>query len=412
MSGSRPQDMRQSNCRAILNLLTDSKNMTINELAEAMNLSRTAVQNILTILLQAGMITADSKRSSTIAGGKKALSYSINPTHKYCICLHMTSEYVSAEAYNFSLSKTTFYFASAVGMSYVDIVKLAARAVINIMTEVGLTVNRLFGIVISVSGMVNSARGILVQPTGSDISGKWGTNLHIVDDLRAELGIESDIRISVDNLCNFSALSMLKNEKYSKARSYLYIMAHNRGIGAALIKGGEIVKGDHGLMGEIGHTTIAYTSKTRCRCGRLGCFESMLYTSTITERVNEALASGVSSCLKAGSEISITDLFIAADNGDEYAREQTRIIAAQFAHLLYNTQIMCDPEIIVFHDSYLYISSYFHQSICEALDDIAGGGVGLKPTIYFDASDFNNSVRLGAAVYCLEQYLAATEVFA
>ena len=84
-AGARPQDMRQKNRRMLLQLLIQAEDRTVNELAAQMNLSRTAVQNILMGLMEKGIVRAGEKRASTLAGGKRAVSYAICPDYRYGI---------------------------------------------------------------------------------------------------------------------------------------------------------------------------------------------------------------------------------------------------------------------------------------------------------------------------------------
>ena len=150
-------------------------------------------------------------------------------------------------------------------------------------------------------------------------------------DLRAALVFSGPVY--VDNLCSFSGYACSCREPFVRSRSILYILAHNRGIGAAFVRDGKMSRG---LMGEIGHTTVDFACTDRCRCGRTGCFEAMLYPSAIRQRVQRALESGTPSSLHPENLSSIYDLFRQADRGDAAARQETDRIAGLFASLLCN----------------------------------------------------------------------------
>ena len=69
MDVRRPQDLREGNTRHLFRLLTEKESYTVNELADEMNLSRTAVQNIMTRLRKDGIIMEYGKRSAYPQGG-------------------------------------------------------------------------------------------------------------------------------------------------------------------------------------------------------------------------------------------------------------------------------------------------------------------------------------------------------
>lgn len=53
--------------------------------------------------------------------------------------------------------------------------------------------------------------------------------------------------------------------------SFIYVST-DVGIGGAIVRDGEVVRGSHGFSGEIGHLSVAMDGP-RCTCGRRGCLE-------------------------------------------------------------------------------------------------------------------------------------------
>ena len=141
-SGSRPQDIRRRNSSALLNLLGDREDMTVGELADAMALSRTAVQNILADLVESGMVEASSKRDSAV--GKKSVSYAICPTYQYCICIHVSSSFVVAELFDFCLHRKNFHVIELKLERYPELLRSVAQAVREILADSAIRPDRLF----------------------------------------------------------------------------------------------------------------------------------------------------------------------------------------------------------------------------------------------------------------------------
>ena len=82
------------------------------------------------------------------------------------------------------------------------------------------------------------------------------------------------IPLFVDNDANLQALAVLSADipdQESLPSSFFYLTG-DIGIGGALIRDGEPVRGPQGRAGEIGHTTV-HPDGPECHCGSRGCLE-------------------------------------------------------------------------------------------------------------------------------------------
>lgn len=400
--GTRPQDLRMKNCRRLLQILAEAESQTVNEIVAKMRLSRTAVQNILAELTENGMVTEKEKRSSTRQGGKRAASYAISPDYKYSIFIYLNTSNAIVELNNFALVRLEYRIADLSRLSYPEIVQQLGSLIRMLLEAVKADIGELYGIAIAVSGMVDSEKGILLEFTGSDTHGQWGHNRALSQDLCAALGRKLDIYI--DNMCNFSGyasyLSMAQEEE-----SCVYIMAHSCGIGATYIKNGQVIKGSHGLLGEIGHTAVNFEDGSPCRCGRRGCFESMLYPESIRLRINRAVEQNPAAGLKADEIRSVDDLLRAAQGGNACAVDQIRLIGQYFAKLFYNIQLMIDPDCIIFHDAFPIQLDTLHQTMETSCREEEERYLKVPVKVLFDTSLFTEQVRKGAAHYLRNRFM-------
>jgi len=401
--GTRPQDLRVKNCRKLLQILSETDSQTINEIAAKMRLSRTAVQNILAKLTADGMVTEGEKRSSTRHGGKRAASYAIAPGYKYSIFIYLNTDNVLAELNDFALRRLDYRIADLSRLSYPEIIKQLGELIHMMLQTANVELCQLYGIAIAVSGMVDSADGTLVEFTGSDADSKWGHNRRLSRDLCDYLGCDPDIYI--DNMCNFSGYASYLAMTREETDSCVYVMAHSCGIGATYLRNGQIIKGSHGLLGEMGHTTINYDSGYPCRCGRQGCFEAMLYPESIRMRVNQAVKLGLAPGLKADEIGSVDDLLRAAQSGNDYALTQVRLIGQHFAKLFYNIQLMIDPDCIIFHDAFPIQLDVLHRTIEGVCMEEEQMSLKVPIRVLFDNSLFTDRVRRGAAYYLRDRFM-------
>ncbi|MFG2353009.1 ROK family protein [Streptomyces sp. NPDC048521] len=78
--------------------------------------------------------------------------------------------------------------------------------------------------------------------------------------------------VSSDNEANTAALAELWFGAGTEGvRSFLYLTGEI-GVGGALVLRGELLRGEHGFAGEIGHVVVD-PDGPRCRCGARGCLE-------------------------------------------------------------------------------------------------------------------------------------------
>ncbi len=88
------------------------------------------------------------------------------------------------------------------------------------------------------------------------------------------------------------------------------MLTYGTGIGGAVVQGGAIYRGAHGLAGELGHM-VTHAKGRLCACGGQGCYEQYASTAALVrlaKEKNPALTSG-------------RILFEAAQQGDKAAAE-------------------------------------------------------------------------------------------
>ena len=402
--GTRPQDLRRKNARYMLRLLSETSSLTINEITGRMNLSRTAVQNILSEFIQGGLVEEKEKRASTRLGGKRAASYAICAGYRYSFFLYLSTENVLVELNDFALNQISCRIADVVHFSYEEMVQQVAELIQMMMRTENVLPEQIYGIAAAISGMVDSENGVLLEFTGRDTQSRWGRNRYFAKDLQNQLGFSPDI--FVDNMCNFSGYASYLSSTEGGANSCVYILAHSNGIGATFLQNGKIFRGAHNLTGEIGHTAMEGKSYVRCRCGRMGCFESLLYPESIRNAACNAAENGAK--VDPNSIQSMDDLLRLAEKGNAYAAEEVERIGRLFARLFYNIQLMVDPECIIFHDAFPVHSGVLHRALEKACSEEGKHLLKVPIQILFDEGLFTERVRRGAALCLRARFLNQT----
>ncbi len=90
------------------------------------------------------------------------------------------------------------------------------------------------------------------------------------------------IPVAVLNPSTASALGAARSRSYPD----LIMVFFDRGVGCGVVSGGSVLLGADGAAGEIGHARVAASTR-RCRCGEIGCLETVASGWRIAERVAE-----------------------------------------------------------------------------------------------------------------------------
>ncbi|MGA2502578.1 MAG: ROK family protein [Anaerolineales bacterium] len=123
-------------------------------------------------------------------------------------------------------------------------------------------------------------------------------------------------------LGNDANLAAVGEWKYGAGQGHhdvLYLTI-STGIGGGVICNDMLIEGCHGMAAELGHVTILPGGPI-CSCGLPGHLEAVASGPAIARYVNEQIATGRSSILRPGAELDAHGIALAADRGDELARE-------------------------------------------------------------------------------------------
>lgn len=104
-------------------------------------------------------------------------------------------------------------------------------------------------------------------------------------DLRGALSKRLDIPVHVVNDANGMALAV-HTFRENDGRSIL-ILTIQRGAGAGLIVGEQLIDGMDFTAGEIGHIVVDPDRETTCLCGRSGCLDSIVAVPALRRRLDE-----------------------------------------------------------------------------------------------------------------------------
>lgn len=210
------------------------------------------------------------------------------------------------------------------------------------------------------------------------------------------------IPVFVENDANAGAFHQTWSMGSGGARANLVYVLAGQGIGSGIIADGEILHGESGLAGEIGHTVIRLGGEM-CECGSRGCLEAYCSTIAIEKRLGERIRNGETTVLH--EDFTWEDVRAAIRVGDacaldEYAKA-CEYLAVGIANIIYQL----NPGTIVIGGQ---LAEVLPECMLETTERILRGNIRssvLKDVKIEVDSLGENPVLLGAAA------LAAQEIF-
>lgn len=168
--------------------------------------------------------------------------------------------------------------------------------------------------------------------------------------LRAELEERLEARVTVDNDANAAAWGEYRLGAARDARQSMAMLTVGTGVGGGLVIQDRLVRGAHGMAGELGHIPVLEGGPV-CGCGQRGCLESLASGTAIGRFAQEAMAAGelVDSALASVAPGALTGkaVTVAAHAGDTAAIDLLAIAGSWLGVGIASLVAAFDPEIVV-----------------------------------------------------------------
>ena len=188
---------------------------------------------------------------------------------------------------------------------------------------------RVRGIAVSVPGTVSGTRLVQAPNLGwEDVE---------LAALRPAGAVSAGLAFLAGNDASDSAVGELARGAAAGADDVL-VMFMDSGVGGALIDGGRVARGAHGMGGEFGHLPFG-SPRRRCRCGARGCWNTELDAAALARLLDRPLPV---------DEVSFSRAVIAAArDGAPAERRAVRTVARALGRGIAGLVNACDPERIV-----------------------------------------------------------------
>lgn len=312
------QQTRAYNSQLVLRTVYDRSTISRSDISRVTGLTRTSVSDLVGELLDAGLVEEIGRGPST--GGKAPILLQVAPRSREVIGLDLDGEAFTGLRVDLRGSVLHSAERPLNGRDGTDALDLVFSLLDELTTA---SSSPLLGIGIGAPGVIDSTTGTV----------RWAANLDWTDLPLGRLVAERyGTTVNVGNDSQAAALAEYTFGDAPRPEN-LVVVKVGQGIGAGIVLGGRLYQGDGFGAGEIGHTTVVEGGEP-CRCGSLGCLETVASVRAVVGRARHLAAHHPASSLAVGGPPDEARVARAYLEGDEVARMVVEEAATQLGRAL------------------------------------------------------------------------------
>jgi predicted NBD/HSP70 family sugar kinase len=175
---------------------------------------------------------------------------------------------------------------------------------------------------------------------------------------------KTGLRVFIDHDVNIALMAENQFHAWTFNNRMVLWISIAQGVGSAIFSNGEILRGNIGIAGEIGHMSIN-TNGIPCECGNVGCLERYVSTMIILKNVRSKIGSVPSELTKKST---IDEIIKAYKNGDPIAVTCINEMAVYAGHALASLSNVLNPGLIILGDEIAASGKLFLNEVKKAFN--------------------------------------------
>ncbi|MFF9623551.1 ROK family protein [Streptomyces griseosporeus] len=392
--------VRRHNLSLVLRAVHDAGEATRAGIAAHVGLTRAAVSSLVEQLLEYGFVSEGGKTSSGQAG-RPGTVLKVARTGPAGLGVEINIDYVAVCVVDLAGTDRVRLaeHGDNRGLPPSDVLARAARLAARALTSAAEQELTPVGAHLALPGLVTGGTVRQAPNLGwrrVPVEGLFAQALSVLrPDHRA-------LPVSSDNEANAAALAELWFGAGTEGvRSFLYLTGEI-GVGGALVLRGELLRGEHGFAGEIGHMVVD-PDGPRCRCGARGCLEQYAGQSALLR------AAGIDE--NAGAA-GVTELGRRARDGDPTALAALDRAGRRLGLAVSGAVNLFDPDAVMLGGVYRELMDWLAPAVERELAPRVVSGLWRGgPARLRAASALGDAVR-GAAGAVVREVLADPAAYA
>ena len=236
-----------------------------------------------------------------------------------------------------------------------NIIRKMTEGIEELFEETKVKKDEISSIGIGAAGQIDRENGILTGAPNLDCY-----NLNIRDLISDHF----DLPVYLGNDVEIATIGEMKFGAAKGCDDFVCIFV-GTGVGSAIVKNGEIIRGATGTAGEIGHIIVDLNGRP-CACGAHGCLEAYASRSAIEKRIEGALKKGrhsvIQEYLQDGKLITSGMIRKSIERDDELVKscvdEASDYLSGGIASIIN----FVNPKLIVLGGGLIEAVDYFYQT--------------------------------------------------
>lgn len=401
--GSNINQVKTHNVKMLLLNMLYEPNLSRVQLADQTGLSNTTITNLVSELLDQGLISEVECPEFEIPElrpvGRPRTGLCLVPNARYVIGVHIGIGMFRVAIANL---RDEIIANQKVTFNITDPAETVLDSMINTITSLiidsQISPSKILGMGVGASGLVNFSTGVNVLAPNLN----W-RDIPIRSILESALGY----KVVVDNNVRAMALGEAYFGEARNVESLVFVYGRI-GVGAGFIYKGQVFRGSAMGAGEIGHISMLPEGGDPCRCGRSGCLETLVSEPAILKKADEIARShpdGLFAKLisEPNPDDMIEKVFIAARQGDQSILHLLEETAYYLGCALTNVVNLVNPQLIILGGVYAQGKDLLLEPITSAVQQNAFAGLGSQVRIQPTSFGWKAGV-LGAAALALTNF--------
>jgi predicted NBD/HSP70 family sugar kinase len=261
---------------AVLALIRSREATTRNELADRLGVGRSTVFQRLAVLTEAGLVVPAGDAQSS--GGRPASIFAFNEAAGVVLVgdLGQTGCHLAVcDLGSRPLAEHTASLLIADGPEL--ILSWVKDRFAELLLAIGRDWTDVLGIGIGLPGPVDFDTGRPINPPAMP-----GWDAADVPSMFADV---ASCPVLVDNDARIMALG--EHRMARRGDDHMNFVKIGSGIGAGLVVNGEVLRGERGAAGDIGHIVVSPDAQEICSCGNVGCLDAVAGGWAIARRMGD-----------------------------------------------------------------------------------------------------------------------------
>jgi predicted NBD/HSP70 family sugar kinase len=300
---------------SVLRLIREGHAATRTDVMDVTGLSRSTVMQRLGVLLSAGLLLEEPDGGSS-SGGRRPSTLTFNERIGVVLAADLGARHgrlAVCDLGGSALAEREEPIRIADGPE--PVLDWVCRTFEELLAETGRDAGDVLATAIGVPGPVEVDTG---RPVSPPIMPGWD-GYPVADHLRERFGAPALLERDVH------AMALGEHRRHHPELSHMVFVKVATGIGAGIISDGELLRGNHGRAGDIGHIRAIRQSDEMCTCGNRGCVAVLATASAVIRQLAEAgiavaSAADVVELVRGGDAVAM-----------HHVREAGRVLGAALA---------------------------------------------------------------------------------